>query len=1183
MKKIISVVLAAVFTLTVFSCALPGLTLKAGAAIDFKCGEKASWYLDTQTGLLTISGTGNTYDYNGLWSQPFGEFFRYITAVVVEEGITGLGDYFLDGLSNCGSVSLPSTLEYIGNNPFSNNMSVITIPENSSLKYFKEYFSIGNTKWFKTQPDGAVYLGNCVVGYKGEISGDEPVVLDENTVSIAPCAFYNMSNLDDIVFPDSLEFIGYRALDNTGFIAKQPVGALYIGKVLCKYIGNVTLDDYEFVIKEGTVSVSSEAFYGKKIIKSVHFPASVNNIGYNAFWNSSVTAITFAENSGLKYIGNSAFGICRLEVPNLPEGLEYIGDMAFNNYSPSLLKIPASVKKIGRLYGTGSTNTDLRTRFEVSPDNEYYCSDEYGVLYNKDKSVLIRASTQPGLTDFTVPETVKEIAPGAFRYLTYSYSAVRLPDGLRKIGQEAFACMAYDNTSTQRVIDFGYSEPEIGSDIFYNDRYLSSVIVRSASLTFPESAFSSVIREDFKVYLMFGSAMHNYCETFGINYEFLDYVLQLDGINSLLAAAQNLDRALYTSESLELLDEAVSAVNLNTANLTQEQVDEWASAINAALTALKYLPADFALINEALSRTNSLNRALYTADSLLLLDQLVLSINYNSDISQQAAVNKLAADINSAVDLLVYRDADYSAVNYAVSKALAVDKTQYTEQSFSNLESALNNVEYGLDITSQNKVNAFAQAIEFAVSALVEKPADYSDVEKAIQRAGLLNREWFTADSLAAVDLAIASVDYSLTYSNRQTVAQYAFAINNAVDSLVYLPADYSSVDEAIARTQSLDTSLWSEASLIILSQCINSVDRTLNITQQSVVNACAREINAKIDELEYAAVNLRNETHGVIVSATAKEINPATVLSVEKLDPSDISSANFAVGGKVKTALYFDISLIFNGAKTQPDGTVTVKIRIPNGVSPDKCKVYHVTDDPVNPLVKFIGSIDGNYIVFQTEHFSEFAVIEIETVPEGIVITSPPSKTVYNKGEAIDTSGMIVTAFYSNGTNAAVADYDISADTNATGIRPLTVYYTFNGVTKSAATVITVKDTASDNNYGAETVLRAPSNTTVEYRSVVTLTAVAENMPQGCSLVLYSGDDELERSTNGKIEYEVGQITGSKTFTVKVVDYSGKVLAYKNGSPVEKSFRIEVQGGFFARIIAAFKALFRLLPTVKL
>ena len=125
---------------------------------------------------------------------------------------------------------------------------------------------------------------------------------------------------------------------------------------------------------------------------------------------------------------------------------------------------------------------------------------------------------------------------------------------------------------------------------------------------------------------------------------------------------------------------------------------------------------------------------------------------------------------------------------------------------------------------------------------------------------------------------------------------------------------------------------------------------------------------------------------------------SPTTSLTVEKLDPSNIASANFAVGGKVKNALYYDISLIRNSVKIQPDGTVTVKIRIPDGVAPEKCKVYHVTDDPVDPLVKFTSSLDGNYIVFETDHFSEFAVLEVETVPVGIVITSPPSKTVYAK-----------------------------------------------------------------------------------------------------------------------------------------------------------------------------------------
>ena len=122
---------------------LPEILTKADAALDFKCGENATWYLDTQTGTLTISGTGSTYDYESLGSKPFSEFSRSITSVVFEEGITRIGSYFTSELSNCVSIALPATLKHIDYNYFSNSVSQITIPENNSLFRTHHHFLCG--------------------------------------------------------------------------------------------------------------------------------------------------------------------------------------------------------------------------------------------------------------------------------------------------------------------------------------------------------------------------------------------------------------------------------------------------------------------------------------------------------------------------------------------------------------------------------------------------------------------------------------------------------------------------------------------------------------------------------------------------------------------------------------------------------------------------------------------------------------------------------------------------------------------------------------------------------------------------------------------------------------------------------------------------------------------------------
>lgn len=1172
MKRSLSVILAVVLCIGVFSPAVPGAIIKANAVIDHNCGEATVWDLDTQTGALKISGTGNTYDYPEYGSLPFIDFKNSITSVVFEEGITGIGDGFLNYLINCTYISFPSTLVYIGNNILPGSVSEINITDNNDLRYFNDYFSVTNTYWFKSQPQGVVYLGRCVIGFNGTINEDETVVLREDTISIAPSAFYNQTSLKSLTYPDNIEYVGYRALESTAFLSAQPVGALYIGKALYKYIGDIVTDDIDYVVLDGTTTVSSRAFYNREIIKTITLPKSVEVIGSYAFFNSSLKNIYFAANSDLKYIGKRSFAATRLDSPDLPEGLLFIDDLAFNEYSSTPLKIPASVIKIGKLSATSTNSGDMRTIFEVSPDNEYYSSDEFGVLFNKDKSELIRSSIGTNGV-YTLPDTVTNVAPGAFRYLNQPNTII-LPDDLKSIGDEAFAGWCYQKNSVGYNLDFGESEPEIGHDVFRNDRFLTSVTVRSMDLVFPEGAFDDVDSETFTVYLMRGSKMQTYCEDNGIKYTFLDNVLQLGEITDMISAARQLDRTLYTAESLDALDKAIAAVKLESNDLTQAQVDEWTQAIAAALLSLEYLPADFTAVSEALQTAKAVDRSLYTADSLLLLDSLVLSVDYNANITQQATIDALAADIISSVASLVYREADYSTVTAAVAGALAVNRDKYTRQSLANLDTALQNIEFGLDITQQNRVNAFADSIWLMISALVAKAADYSDVEEAVNRANSIDRGLYTDKSLAILDGAVDRVDYSLTYDDQATVAEYAAAINNALDSLEYLPADYTAVDEAITRAEQIDHILWTNASLIALEQSINSVDRTLNITRQIEVDAYASMIISKIDALEYAPVILRNDPHGIIVKATAKEIYPTTDLTVDKLDPSDISNADFAVGGKVKTALFYDISLLRNSINVQPDGTVTVKIRIPDGVAPEQCKVYHVTDDPVDPLVKYASTLDGDYIVFETDHFSEFAVLEIETVPQGIIITSPPTKTDYVKGEAFDPSGLIVTAFYSNGTNAEITDYDISVDTNTVGPIPLTVYYTYNSVTKSASTIITVSESATEPTDISDIILRIPDNTSVAYRTRVTAVVSADNLPDYCSIVVSEGNETIAIG-RGKVKFYIGEMTRSKTVTVSIVDKNNNIVLDPAGHPVTAQFIISVNNGFFARILAFFRLLF--------
>ena len=84
-----------------------------------------------------------------------------------------------------------------------------------------------------------------------------------------------------------------------------------------------------------------------------------------------------------------------------------------------------------------------------------------------------------------------------------------------------------------------------------------------------------------------------------------------------------------------------------------------------------------------------------------------------------------------------------------------------------------------------------------------------------------------------------------------------------------------------------------------------------------------------------------------------------------------------------------------------------------------------------------------------------------IKSVLSSIAITTQPTKTSYALGEYFATSGMVVTATYNNTTKAVTGDCTISPANNSrftsTGTKTITASYTWNGVTKTATTSVSV------------------------------------------------------------------------------------------------------------------------------
>lgn len=148
--------------------------------------------------------------------------------------------------------------------------------------------------------------------------------------------------------------------------------------------------------------------------------------------------------------------------------------------------------------------------------------------------------------------------------------------------------------------------------------------------------------------------------------------------------------------------------------------------------------------------------------------------------------NEAKAIFNSVLNKLLsmtYAGADYTEVTEA-KKRIPSDLTLYTDETVQALEDALKDVKYDLDITQQDTVKGYADAINKAIDQLEYKAADYTEVDKAIEKANKLNKDNYK--DFSKVEDAIKTVVRSKNITEQDEVDAMAKAINDAIDALVF-------------------------------------------------------------------------------------------------------------------------------------------------------------------------------------------------------------------------------------------------------------------------------------------------------------------------------------------------------------------------------------------------------------
>ena len=343
--------------------------------------------------------------------------FRNCTALKVayiQDGVTTIGDSAFSGCSGLTSIAIPKSVTSIGDYILAgcSNIESITIP----------YLNSGNSY---------SYSLNCLFNYDDVYyhNNSVPVSLKSvaitNAISIPSHAFYGCGEIESITLNEGITSIGDSAFSE------------------CSGLSSIDIPD-------SVTSIGSSAFIGCSGLTSIDIPNSVTSIGDYAFYKCD-----------------------SLQSVIIPDSVENIGDCAFNSCKSLQTVNLGNSKNLQINYNTFDYCDSLKS-FSIGDDNIHYCTDESGVLYNKDKTGLIKYPSANELTEYTISADTAYINEHAFEN-SKNLQTVNFPENMMSVGTYAFR-----NCTALKEINI-----PAGADTICNSAFADCTSV--SKITLPES------------------------------------------------------------------------------------------------------------------------------------------------------------------------------------------------------------------------------------------------------------------------------------------------------------------------------------------------------------------------------------------------------------------------------------------------------------------------------------------------------------------------------------------------------------------------------------------------------------------------------------------------------------------------------------------------------------------------
>ena len=368
------------------------------AVYNGMCGENVSWTLDSETKVLTISGTGEMY-HDGHFSDSLHWHGQNLTttiqSVVIEPGVTSIGYWAFANCTNLKNISLPDGITLIEADAFYNSGLTSIVLPNSVTEVQESAFSnckqlavcdlgrgikhIGkNCFWDCTAlkslkwSDCLETIGSgCFISWGSGSSSELGKIPLQDTL-VFPATFRSMDEIFDCYTNVKVVVWNARRPEGSG------MGPLYnyyhsydkiiVGDEVEVIPTNLFRDQSTIdtiILPESIESIGANAFNGCKKLQYVNIPENVQSIGKAAFYNcSALTSLELPESISEIY-GSTFYGCKSLRRIRLPKGVTTIGESAFVN-CPALdsIVLPSELTMIG---GSAFSGIELQDTL-VIPD-----------------------------------------------------------------------------------------------------------------------------------------------------------------------------------------------------------------------------------------------------------------------------------------------------------------------------------------------------------------------------------------------------------------------------------------------------------------------------------------------------------------------------------------------------------------------------------------------------------------------------------------------------------------------------------------------------------------------------------------------------------------------------------------------------------------------------------------------